>query len=207
MTVATTLPADAAAAPAAGCSPDGTVVTCSSATSPGRLGHRRLTVSHGSTGTKTVDERGRLAGRRRQRRQRHRRETTTVQAKPAPAGADLSVSVSAPASASSFTNVDYAMTVSNPGPATPRASRWCSTSTSPGPRSTARPAARSQMFPSTKVTCTLGALAAGASVSRMLGVTWGEAGNQTVKATVTGTGPTDPAAANNTETETTSVSD
>ena len=68
-----------------------------------------------------------------------------------------------------------------------------------------RPAGCTQsMFPTTKVTCNLGSLASGASVSRVLGVSWGEAGNRTVKATVSST-PADPAAANNTETETTTV--
>ena len=134
-------------------------------------------------------------------------ETTTVEPKPAPAGADLSVTVSAPSSASSFANVNYATTVSNAGPAAAEGvslvfnvdESWSAINRPTG--------CTQQMFPSTKVTCSLGTLAAGASVDRVLGVSWGEAGDQTVKATVTGTGPVDPAAANNSETETTTVSD
>jgi Domain of unknown function DUF11 len=57
------------------------------------------------------------------------------------------------------------------------------------------------------VTCSLGTLAAGESAGRVMGVSWGEAGNRTVQATVTGSSPADPVAANNSETETTTVSD
>ena len=63
------------------------------------------------------------------------------------------------------------------------------------------------MMPVTRVTCSLGTLAAGESATRVLGVSRGEAGDRTVKGTVTGTGPADPAAADNSETETTTVSD
>jgi len=55
------------------------------------------------------------------------------------------------------------------------------------------------------VTCNLGSLAAGASASKALGVSWGVAGDRTVKATVSST-TADPTAANNSETEHTSVS-
>ena len=48
------------------------------------------------------------------------------------------------------------------------------------------------MFPTTKVTCGLGTLAAGDSVSRTLGVSWSEAGNQTVTATVNAHEPRRP---------------
>jgi hypothetical protein len=60
-------------------------------------------------------------------------------------------------------------------------------------------------FPTTEVTCNLGSLAAGASASKVLGVSWGVAGDRTVKATVSST-TADPTAANNSETEHTSVS-
>ena len=69
----------------------------------------------------------------------------------------------------------------------------------------ARPAARRRLFPTTKVTCSLGSLAAGDSVSKVLGVSWSEAGDQTVKATVSSTSPPTPTRTDNTETETTTV--
>jgi hypothetical protein len=69
-----------------------------------------------------------------------------------------------------------------------------------------RPAGCTQStFQTTKVTCSLGSLAAGASASKVLGVSWGVAGDRTVKATVSST-TADPTAANNSETEHTSVS-
>ena len=61
------------------------------------------------------------------------------------------------------------------------------------------------MFPTTTVTCSLGSLAAGDSVSKVLGVSWSDAGDQTVRATVTSS-TADPDRADNTETETTTVS-
>lgn len=70
----------------------------------------------------------------------------------------------------------------------------------------ARPAGRTQStFPTTKVTCNVGALASGATATKVLGVSWGVAGDRTVKATVSST-TADPTAANNSETEHTSVS-
>jgi hypothetical protein len=69
-----------------------------------------------------------------------------------------------------------------------------------------RPAGCTQtMFPTTKVTCSLGSLAAGDSATKVLGVSWSDAGDQTVKATVSATGPADPDLADNAETETTTV--
>ena len=70
----------------------------------------------------------------------------------------------------------------------------------------ARPAGCTQStFPTTKVTCNLGSLASGATATKVLGVSWGVAGDRTVKATVSST-TADPTAANNSETEHTSVS-
>ena len=115
--------------------------------------------------------------------------------------------MSAPATATTLANVNYATTVSNAGPQTADGvslvfdvdESWSAIN---------RPTGCTQsMFPTTKVTCSLGTLAAGDSLSRTLGVSWSEAGNQTVKATVSLTGAADPAAANNSETETTTVSD
>jgi hypothetical protein len=60
-------------------------------------------------------------------------------------------------------------------------------------------------FPTTKATCNLGSLAASATVTKVLGVSWGVAGDRTVKATVSST-TADPTAANNSETEHTAVS-
>ena len=117
------------------------------------------------------------------------------------------MSVSAPATATSFTNVNYATTVTNAGP---RAADGVSLVFDIDESWSAinRPSGCTQsMFPTTKVTCALGTVASGESVSRVLGVSWSEAGNQTVTATVSGASPADPAAANNSETETTSVSD
>jgi hypothetical protein len=166
-----------------------------------------LTVTHGSTGTKTVTSvvdspvADPAAGND------SAAQTTTVEARPAPQGADVSVSVSAAPTALSFVDVPYTVTVSNAGP---EAAQGVSLAMEPDPawNAISRPAGCPQsMFPVTKVTCSLGTLAAGESVNRVMGVSWGEAGNRTVKATVTSTGPADPAAANNSETETTTVSD
>ena len=55
------------------------------------------------------------------------------------------------------------------------------------------------------MTCNLGSLAAGATVSKVLGVSWSDAGAQTVKATVTSSDPPTRTLADNTETETTAV--
>ena len=59
--------------------------------------------------------------------------------------------------------------------------------------------------PDHQVTCNLGSLASGATATKVLGVSWGVAGDRTVKATVSST-TADPTAANNSETEHASVS-
>ena len=74
-----------------------------------------------------------------------------------------------------------------------------------GPRSRG-PWLHPAAVPDRTVTCDLGSLAAGDSVVKVLGVSWSEAGDQTVRATVTATGPADPDLTDNTETETTTVS-
>jgi hypothetical protein len=68
-----------------------------------------------------------------------------------------------------------------------------------------RPGCTMSMFPTTTVTCPIGTLAAGESATREITVSWSEAGDQTVGARVSATSPADPVAANNTETETTTV--
>jgi hypothetical protein len=59
--------------------------------------------------------------------------------------------------------------------------------------------------PTTKVTLQPRPLASGATATKVPGVSWGVAGDRTVKATVSST-TADPTAANNSETEHTSVS-
>jgi len=208
VTVATTLPADATVEPASGCSTAGTVVTCAVGdVASGASATGALTVSHGSPGTKTVTSAVDSAVEDPNAANDSASQTTTVEPEPAPAGADLSVSVSAPATATTLANVNYVTSVSNAGPQAADGvslvfdvdESWSAIN---------RPTGCTQsMFPTTQVTCSLGTLAAGDSLSRTLGVSWSEAGNQTVKATVSLTGPADPAAANNSETETTTVSD
>ena len=208
VTVATSVPADATVAPANGCSQAGTVVTCAVGdVASGASATGVLTVHHGSPGAKTVTSVVDSSVEDTNAANDSATQTTTVESKPAPAGADLGVSVSAPATATTLANVNYATTVTNAGPQAADGvslvfdidESWAAI---------IRPAGCTQsMFPTTKVTCSLGSLAAGASVSRTLGVSWSEAGNQTVTATVSLTGPADPAAANNSETETTTVSD
>jgi uncharacterized repeat protein (TIGR01451 family) len=208
VTVAITVPADATVAPASGCSQAGSVVTCAVGdVASGASAAGVLTVRHGSPGAKSVTSVVDSPVADPNAANDSATESTTVEPEPAPAGADLSVSVSAPATASSLTNVNYATTVTNAGPLAANGvslvfdidESWAAIN---------RPAGCTQsMFPTTRVTCALGTLAAGDSVNRVLGVSWSEAGDQTVAATVSGASPVDPAAANNSETETTSVSD
>ena len=207
VTVATTVPADATVAPAAGCSQAGSVVTCSVGdVAAGASATGALTVTHGSTGTKTVTSQvdspvaDPVAGND------SAAQTTTVAARPTPQGADLSVAVDAAPSATTLVNVPYTVTVRNAGP---EAADGVSLRmvVDPAWSTINRPAGCSQsMFPVTAVTCSLGTLAAGDSATRVMGVIWGDPGNRTVQATVTAASPADPAAGNNSETETTTVS-
>jgi hypothetical protein len=207
VTVATTLPADAAVEPASGCSTAGAVVTCSLGDVPsGGSAGGTLSVRYGSPGSKAVTSTVDSAVEDPNAANDTAAETTTVEPKPAPSGADLSVSVSdSPDPVATLQNVAYTVDVSNAGPLTADGvslvldidESWSVI---------ARPSGCTQtLFPTTKVTCSLGSLAAGDSVSKLLGVSWGEAGGQTVKATVSATGPADPDATDNTETETTTV--
>jgi uncharacterized repeat protein (TIGR01451 family) len=206
LSVATTLPVDAAAEPASGCSTAGAVVTCSLPDLPaGGSADRTLSVRHGSPGTKTVTSTVRSSVQDANAANDSATETTTVEAKPAPAGAGLSVSVSDDADpAAVLQEVRYTVAVTNAGPLAADAvslvmdidESWSLI---------ARPSGCTQtMFPTTKLTCSLGSLAAGETVSKVPGVSWGETGAQTVKATVTSS-TADPDADDNTETETTTV--
>jgi len=208
VTVATTLPADAAVEPASGCSSAGAVVTCSLGDVPsGGSAAGTLTVRYGSAGSKAVSSTVDSAVEDPNAANDTAAQTTTVDPKPAPSGADLSVSVSdSPDPVATLQNVAYTVDVSNAGPLTADGvslvldidESWSAIN---------RPSGCTQtLFPTTKVTCSLGSLAAGDSVSKVLGVSWGEAGDQTVKATVSATGPVDPDASDNSETETTTVS-
>ena len=69
-----------------------------------------------------------------------------------------------------------------------------------------RPGCTLSMFPTTVVTCPVGTLAAGASATREIRVSWSDSAVQTVRARVSSTGPVDPVPTNNSETETTTVS-
>ena len=112
-------------------------------------------------------------------------QTTQVDPEPAPTGADVSVAVTGtPATVAQLANVSYATDVTNAGPLA---------------------ADGVSLVFDTKVTRNLGSLASGATATKVLGVSWGVAGDRTVKATVSST-TADPTAANNSETEHTSVS-
>ena len=206
VTVATTLPADATAEPASGCSTAGAVVTCELGDVPsGGSATGALVVRHGSPGVKAVTSRVDSPTDDPNAANDADSEETTVEAEPAPAGADLSVAVSdTPDPVDVLTDVTYTATVSNAGPETAEGvsvmfdidESWNVIS---------RPGCTMSMFPSTVVTCPVGTVAPGASVTREIRVSWSEAGDQTVRARVSSTGPVDPVATNNSETETTTV--
>ena len=206
VTVATTLPADATAEPAAGCSTTGAIVTCTLPDlAAGGSADRTLSVRHGSAGTKTVTSTVRSDVQDADAANDSATETTTVEPEPAPAGAGLSVSVSDDADpAAVLQDVGYAVAVTNAGPL-PADTVSLVMDVDESWSAIARPSGCTQtMFPTTKLTCSLGSLAAGETVSKVLGVSWGEAGDQTVTATVTST-TADPEPADNSETETTTV--
>jgi uncharacterized repeat protein (TIGR01451 family) len=206
VTVATTLPADATADPATGCAAAASVVTCTLPdVASGATAGGALVVRYASAGAKSVTSVAHSAVEDSNPANDSATQTTQVDPKPAPTGADLSVAVDGAPTAAQLANVNYATTVANAGPLAADAvslvfdidESWSAI---------ARPAGCTQStFPTTKVTCNLGSLAAGASVTKVLGVSWGEAGDQTVKATVS-SATTDPTAANNSETEHTAVS-
>jgi hypothetical protein len=205
--VSTTLPADATADAATGCAADAGVVTCSLGDLPsGGTAAGTLVVRYGTTGAKTVTSVVSSAVEDSNASNNSASQATQVDPKPAPTGADLSVSVTGtPGAVAQLANVSYATDVTNAGPLAADAvslvfdidEAWSAI---------ARPAGCTQStFPTTKVTCNLGSLASGATASKVLGVSWGVAGDRTVKATVSST-TADPTAANNSETEHTSVS-
>jgi uncharacterized repeat protein (TIGR01451 family) len=207
VTVATSLPAGATADPATGCTAASSVVTCALPDVPsGGTAAGTLVVRYASTGSKSVTSVVHSAVEDSNAANDTVTQTTQVNPKPAPTGADLSVAVTGtPGAVAQLVNVSYATDVTNAGPLAADAvslvfdidESW---------NAIARPVGCTQsMFPTTKVTCSLGSLAAGATVNKVLGVSWGEAGDQTVVATVSST-TTDPTAANNSETEHTSVS-
>ena len=205
--VSTTLPADATADAATGCAADAGVVTCSLGDVPsGGTAAGTLVVRYASTGAKTVTSVVSSAVEDSNAANNSASQATQVDPKPAPTGADLSVAVTgSPGAVAQLANVSYATDVTNAGPLAADAvslvfdidEAWSAI---------ARPAGCTQStFPTTKVTCNLGSLASGATASKVLGVSWGVAGDRTVKATVSST-TADPTAANNSETEHTSVS-
>jgi uncharacterized repeat protein (TIGR01451 family) len=206
--VSTTLPADATADAATGCAADAGVVTCAvGELAPGAAAAGTIVVRYAAPGSKSVTsvvssavEDSDAANTPPPRPPRWSR------CLPAPTGADLSVSVTGtPAAVAQLADVSYATDVTNAGPEAADGvslvfdidEAWSLIS---------RPAGCTQStFPTTKVTCNLGSLASGATASKVLGVSWGVAGDRTVKATVSAT-TADPTAANNSETEHTSVS-
>ena len=126
-----------------------------------------------------------LGGRGLRRGEQHREPDHPDDPEPAPTGADVSVAVTGtPATVAQLANVSYATDVTNAGPLA---------------------ADGVSLVFDTKVIRNLGSLASGATASKVLGVSWGLAGDRTVKATVSST-TADPTAANNSETEHTSVS-
>jgi uncharacterized repeat protein (TIGR01451 family) len=204
--VSTTLPADATADTATGCAADAGVVTCSLGDVPsGGAAAGTLVVRYASTGAKSVTSAVSSAVEDSNAANNTASQATQVDPKPAPTGADVSVAVDGAPAATQLTSVSYATTVANAGPLAADAvslvfdidEAWSTI---------ARPAGCTQStFPTTKVTCNLGSLASGATASKVLGVSWGVAGDRTVKATVSST-TADPTAANNSETEHTAVS-
>ena len=207
VTVATTLPAGATADAADGCVAADGVVTCALGdVASGGTAAGTLVVRYASTGSTSVTSVVQSAVEDSNAANNTATQTTQVDPKPAPTGADLSVAVTGtPGAVAQLANVSYATDVTNAGPLAADAvslvfdidEAWNTIS---------RPAGCTQStFPTTKVTCNLGSLAAGASASKLLGVSWGVAGDRTVKTTVSST-TADPTAANNSETEHTSVS-
>jgi uncharacterized repeat protein (TIGR01451 family) len=205
--VSTTLPADATADAASGCATDAGVVTCSVGDlASGATAAGTIVVRYAASGSKSVTSVVSSAVEDSDAANNTATQTTQVEPKPAPTGADLSVSVTGtPAAVAQLVDVSYATAVTNAGPEGADGvslvfdidEAWSLIS---------RPAGCTQStFPTTKVTCNLGSLASGATASKVLGVSWGVAGDRTVKATVNATAA-DPAAANNSETEHTSVS-
>ena len=168
VSVATTLPADATATAPSGCSTAGAVVTCTLPDLPaGGAADRTLSVRHGSAGAKTVTSTVRSNVPDPNAANDSATETTTVEPKPAPAGAGLSVTVADDLDpAAVLQDVHYTVAVTNAGPLAADAvslvmdidESWAAI---------ARPTGCTQtLFPTTKVTCTLGSLAAGATVTR-----------------------------------------
>jgi uncharacterized repeat protein (TIGR01451 family) len=207
VSVATTLSAGATADPANGCTAAASVVTCALPdVASGGTAAGTLVVHYATTGSKSVTSVVHSAVEDGNAANDSATQTTQVDPKPAPTGADLSVTVaSAPGAVAQLANVNYTVDVSNAGPQGADAvslvmdidEAW---------NAIARPVGCTQtMFPSTKLTCSLGSLASGATATKVLGVSWGMAGDRTVRATVNST-TTDPTAANNSETEHTSVS-
>ena len=207
VTVATTLPAGATADPADGCVDADGVVTCALGdVASGGTAAGTLVVRYAAPGSKSVTSVVQSAVEDSDAANNSATQTTQVDPKPAPTGADLSVAVTGtPGAAAQLANVSYATDVTNAGPLAADGvslvfdidEAWNMIS---------RPVGCTQStFPTTKVTCNLGSLASGATASKVLGVSWGVAGDRTVKATVSAT-TADPTAANNSETEHTSVS-
>ena len=204
--VSTTLPADATADAATGCAADAGVVTCSLGDVPsGGTAAGTLVVRYASTGSKSVTSVVSSAVEDSNAANNTASQATQVEPKPAPTGADVSVAVTArPARSTQLTNVSYATT--SPTPARGRRRGVAGLRHRRGVEHDPRPAGCTQStFPTTKVTCNLGSLASGATATKVLGVSWGVAGDRTVKATVSST-TANPTAANNSETEHTSVS-
>ena len=205
--VSTTLPADATADAATGCAADAGVVTCSLGDVPsGGTAAGTLVVRYAATGSKSVTSVVSSAVEDSDAANNTAIQATQVDPKPAPTGADVSVAVDRCARrgrpARQRQLRDHGR---NAGPLAADAvslvfdidEAWSAI---------ARPAGCTQStFPTTKVTCNLGSLASGATATKVLGVSWGVAGDRTVKATVSST-TADPTAANNSETEHTSVS-
>ena len=205
--VSTTLPADATADSATGCAADAGVVTCSLGDVPsGGTAAGTLVVRYASTGSKSVTSVVSSAVEDSNAADNTASQATQVDPKPAPTGADVSVAVTGtPGAVAQLANVSYATDITNAGPLAADGvslvfdidEAWNMIS---------RPVGCTQStFPTTKVTCNLGSLASGATATKVLGVSWGVAGDRTVKATVSST-TADPTAANNSETEHTSVS-
>jgi uncharacterized repeat protein (TIGR01451 family) len=194
--VATTLPAGATAAPAAGCSAAGQVVTCALGTVPvGGSAEGVLSVRHGSTGTHTVSSTVDSEADDPQPGDDTATATTTV----TDPLADVSVSLSDSPDpvAAPGTDVTYTAEVTNHGPDTAQGAFVTFDVPAGGVAAGCTPVAGGRR-------CELGDVAAGGSRTASITVRWSTEGAFEVTARA-GSATADPNPGNNADTESTAV--
>ena len=117
------------------------------------------------------------------------------------------MSVAAARHGATFASLPYTATVANAGPQSADGVSLV-IEVDPAWSAITRPTGCTQsMFPATRVTCSLGTLASGESATRVHGRELGRGRQPHGPGAVTAASPADPVAANNSETETTTVSD